>query len=82
MNVNGVQDMNGLEGRQAMEKQNSWTLTRRGWIALVVVPVFMLVAMFTYATRDVCYVGQPDGNWLGYGSCSKMIDKILEEEGK
>jgi hypothetical protein len=52
-------------------------VTRRGWIVIVVL-ITLVVGLFTYATRDVCYVGQ-DGNWLGYGSCSKMIDKIIQE---
>lgn len=47
-------------------------ITRRGWIVIVVL-VTLVVSLFTYATRDVCYVGE-GGNWLGYGSCSKLID--------
>jgi len=35
----------------------------------------LLLSGFTYATRDVCYVGE-GGNGLGYGSCSKMIDEV------
>jgi hypothetical protein len=31
---------------------------------------------FTAATADVCYVGE-QGNWLGYGSCSAMIDSVV-----
>jgi len=41
----------------------------------------LLIGLFTYATRDTCYVGE-GGNALGYGSCTKMIDRILEQEGK
>jgi len=48
------------------------TLTRRGWIVLWTA-VVLVISLFTYATRDVCYVG-PSGNALGYGSCSKMIE--------
>lgn len=53
----------------------TWTLTRRGWI-VVVIAVTLLVGLFTYATRDVCYVGNK-GNALGYGSCSKMLDEVI-----
>jgi hypothetical protein len=49
---------------------------RRMVFAIVVV---MITAMFTYATRDVCYVGQPEGNMFGYGSCMQMIDKVIDE---
>ena len=38
----------------------------------------LLISLFTYATRDTCYVGQ-GGNALGYGSCTKMIDEVIEE---
>jgi hypothetical protein len=41
----------------------------------------LLISLFTYATRDTCYVGE-GGNALGYGSCSEMIDRILKLEGK
>ena len=51
-------------------------ITRRGWIALWVT-VGIVISLFTYATRDVCYVGE-SGNWLGYGSCTKMIDNVIE----
>ena len=36
----------------------------------------LLLSLFTYATRDTCYVGQ-SGNALGYGSCEKMIDTVI-----
>ena len=51
-------------------------LTTRGWIVLVIVPVLILISLFTYATRDICYVGK-GGNLLGYGSCMKMIDQVI-----
>ena len=54
-------------------------LTNRGWFVLVIIPVIVLISLLTYATRDVCYVGQPDGNMFGYGSCNKMIDKIVSK---
>jgi hypothetical protein len=53
-------------------------LTRRGWIVLVIVPVILILSLFTYATRDVCYVGTEYGNFLGYGSCTAMIDRVIE----
>jgi len=37
----------------------------------------LLLSLFTYATRDTCYVGQ-NGNALGYGSCEKMIDTVIK----
>jgi hypothetical protein len=34
--------------------------------------IFLLVlSLFTYAIRDVCWVGN------GYGSCSAMIDEVV-----
>lgn len=48
-------------------------IARRRASAIIV--GILLMALFTYATRDVCYVGQ-GGNALGYGSCSKMIDNL------
>jgi len=51
-------------------------LTTKGWIVLVIVPVLILLSVFTYATRDICYVGK-GGNFLGYGSCMKMIDQVI-----
>ena len=53
-------------------------LTRRGWIVLVIIPIILLVSLFSYATRDICYVGE-GGNVLGYGSCTKMIDNVIGE---
>jgi hypothetical protein len=44
-------------------------LTRRGHIAIWVVAL-LIAALFTVATRDVCYVGN------GFGSCSKMVDQV------
>jgi len=56
-----------------MKMDAKYVLRRR--ISMVVAFVLIL-SLFTYATRDVCYVGE-GGNWLGYGSCSKQIDKII-----
>jgi len=52
-------------------------LTRRGWIVLVIVPAILIASLFTYATRDLCYVGTKYGNLLGYGSCNDMLDRVI-----
>lgn len=52
-------------------------LNRRGWIVLVVIPAILATLLFTYATRDVCYVGTQYGNAIGYGSCNEMIDRAI-----
>ena len=51
-------------------------LTNRGWIVLVVIPAIVATLFLTWATRDVCYVGE-GGNFLGYGSCTQMIDEVI-----
>ena len=51
-------------------------LNKRGLIVMWIL-VILIVLAFTYLTRDVCYVGNMDGNILGYGSCSKMIDLVI-----
>lgn len=43
--------------------------------ASAIIVGILLIALFTYVTRDTCYVGE-GGNALGYGSCSKMLDEI------
>jgi hypothetical protein len=55
-------------------------LTRRGWIVLVIIPAITLFIFMSYITRDVCYVGtdKPYANFLGYGSCQKMIDEVTK----
>ena len=42
---------------------------RRRVVAVVI--YLFLVSLFTYAIRDVCWVGN------GYGSCSVMIDEVV-----
>jgi len=59
-----------------MRMEAKFVRRRRMVFAIVVV---MITAMFTYATRDVCYVGQPEGNMFGYGSCMQMIDRVIDE---
>lgn len=51
-------------------------LNRRGWIVLVVIPAIVATLFLTWVTRDVCYVGK-SGNFLGYGSCTQMIDDAI-----
>jgi hypothetical protein len=54
-------------------------LTRRGWIVLVIIPAILLTLLMTWATRDVCYVGNtPYANFLGYGSCQELIDEVTK----
>lgn len=54
-------------------------LTRRGWIVLVIIPAVVLTILMSWITRDVCYVGdKPYANFLGYGSCQKMIDEVTK----
>lgn len=48
-------------------------IVRRRAVAFVVGA--LILSLFTYATRDICYVGE-GGNAFGYGSCSKMIDEV------
>jgi hypothetical protein len=50
---------------------------RRRFVVFVVIPVLLLLIVFTYVTRDTCYVGT-DGNMFGYGSCSQMIERIIK----
>jgi hypothetical protein len=52
------------------------TITPRGWFVLGFA-AGVLLCLFTYATSDVCYVGSEYGNWLGYGSCSAMVDRVV-----
>jgi hypothetical protein len=52
---------------------------RRRFVAFVVIPAVALGLLISYATRDLCYVGPEHGNALGYGSCSKMIDRVIGE---
>jgi hypothetical protein len=73
--ASGAARMNTLEGRQAMEKKIKDSITTRGWL-VIWLAVLALTIWFTTATADVCYVGD-QGNWLGYGSCSAMIDGVV-----
>lgn len=57
-------------------------LTRRGWIVLVIIPAIAITLLLSWVTRDLCYVGnQPYANSLGYGSCQKLIDDVLNQKG-
>lgn len=55
-------------------------LTRRGWIVLVWIPAITAALLLTYITRDVCYVGNMEGNFLGYGSCNEMLDIVIGDK--
>lgn len=52
-------------------------ITKRGWTVLWIT-VALVISLFTYATRNVCYVGE-SGNALGYGSCTEMLDKVVNK---
>jgi len=56
-------------------------LTNRGVVVLIVIPILLVVSLFTYVTRDTCYVGtdKPYANFLGYGSCNTFIDEVITE---
>ena len=45
---------------------------------LIIIGAIALTVFFTVATSDWCYVGN-DGNLLGYGSCSAMIDAVVNK---
>jgi len=60
-----------------MRINNAPIYRRRRLIAFVVIPAAILTLLLTYATRDVCWVGNMPGNHLGYGSCTKMIDTVI-----
>jgi len=55
-----------------MRMERKYIVRRR---AVVIIVGALILSLFTYATRDVCYVGE-GGNALGYGSCLKMIDEV------
>jgi hypothetical protein len=58
-----------------MKMDKIYVRRRRAVFAIL---VFLISALFTYATRDVCYVGLGEpGTHAGYGSCSKMIDNVI-----
>lgn len=56
-------------------KMDKVYVNRRRAVAIVI--FLLIMSLFTYVTRDVCYVGNMPGNTLGYGSCSKMIDLVI-----
>lgn len=57
-----------------MKMDAKYVFRRRVAFGLVVA---IIAIGFTYLTRDVCYVGNMEGNFLGYGSCSKMLDLVV-----
>jgi hypothetical protein len=48
--------------------------------ALAIIVVVLIASLFTYATRDTCYVGNLEGNFLGYGSCDAMLDAVVGKQ--
>ena len=58
---------------------NAPVYRRRRFVAFVVIPAVALGLLISYATRDLCYVGAEQGNSIGYGSCSAMIDRVINE---
>jgi len=75
----GTQRILLLFGKDSKMKMDRKYIVRRRVVAALVFALVM--GLFTYATRDVCYVGE-GGNWLGYGSCSEMIDNAIREANK
>ena len=75
----GTQRILLLLGKDSKMKMDRKYIVRRRVVAALVFALVM--GLFTYATRDVCYVGE-GGNWLGYGSCSEMIDNAIREANK
>jgi len=59
-----------------MKMEKKYVVRRRVVFGLLVA---LLTGLFTYATRDTCYVGQEYGNFLGYGSCNQMIDRVVNQ---
>jgi hypothetical protein len=59
-----------------MNGETNMKLNKRG-VRVMWIIAMLVVGLFTYATRDVCYVGNMPGNFLGYGSCSKMLDLVV-----
>ncbi len=60
-----------------MRINNAPVYRRRRFVAFVLVPAVVLGLLIGYATRDLCYVGAENGNAIGYGSCSAMIDRVI-----
>jgi hypothetical protein len=50
-------------------------ITQRGWTVIIILTI-SLVALFTYATRDICWTGTK------YGSCSQMLNQFTQQGGK
>lgn len=61
-----------------MKMERKYVVRRRVVFAIV---ILLLTTLFTYATRDTCYVGtdKPYSNFLGYGSCTKMLDEVMNQ---
>lgn len=59
-----------------MKMERKYVVRRRVVLAVV---ILLLTTLFTVATKDVCYVGPENGNFLGYGSCLQMIEREVNE---
>lgn len=61
-----------------MKMDRKYVIRRRVVFALFVI---VISSLFTYGTRDVCYVGTDKeyANFLGYGSCQKMIGEVVNK---
>jgi len=61
-----------------MKMDRKYVIRRRVVAALIII---IISSLFTYATRDTCYVGTNNdyGNFLGYGSCEKMLDDVVNQ---
>jgi hypothetical protein len=59
-----------------MKMDRKYVIRRRVTLAIV---VMVLTSLFTYATRDTCYVGTDKeyANFLGYGSCNLWLDDAV-----
>jgi hypothetical protein len=53
-----------------MKMDAKFVLRRR---AVAIVIGLLLVSLFTYATRNLCWTGS------GYGSCSVMIGEVISD---
>lgn len=59
-----------------MKMDRKYVVRRRVVLAVV---ILLLTTLFTYTTRDVCYVGTDKeyANFLGYGSCTLMLEDAV-----
>jgi len=60
-----------------MKMQRKYVVRRRVVFGLLVA---VIAGLFTYTTKDVCYVGTDKeySNFLGYGSCNLWLDDAVD----